>query len=224
MGPGHVLLDIGYQNATILGGGGNRIEYPRAVLKAGTSLPGLEVDLILPSYARHLSKGTIGSTDTIFGLREQLVATPTFAFGVNAYVSVPSGTPAFSSGAGKPTVYGGANAQFVLSPGTTIIATLGVHDEASMRKSSQLVERYTAVLPSLEAVFSFGGTYSLYTDFGHASQASLNPESDRTRAVLGIATVPNGYSEYYLQAGRDLDAPGGTGKDTVTAGLVLLLR
>ncbi|HYW54957.1 MAG TPA: hypothetical protein VE826_13375, partial [Dongiaceae bacterium] len=80
--PNHVELETGYTNTTFSAGGGNAVTYPQAVIRVGTSVPALELQIGPPGASRTSAGGIAsGATDAGAGLKYVFGYTPKFSWG-----------------------------------------------------------------------------------------------------------------------------------------------
>lgn len=217
---GHFVVENGYNNTTTTGpGGGNTtIAGQNDVgVRVGTFDPHLDVEFTPPNYAR-TTVGTpvvTGSTDMVIGAKYELGYTSKALWGVAGFVTVPSGTPAFTGG----------NAQYTgdLNWGYTLNSTFGVNgtfafSAASGANPSGMSQSYFQFVPSIEVTAALPGSpnelfgeYAYFSkvgptlgsknffDFGYIRDFGPHVQFD---VEYGFTpTVINGQRSHYIGAG-----------------------
>lgn len=176
--PEHVLLETGYQN-TRFGGGGNVTQYPQALVRVGTRLRGLEFDLTLPNAQRTTVGGSVasGDTDVAAGIKFALGAGPKFSYGLQAQLSAPTGSPAFTA-SGTQTTYG-VNFAYALSPGFSLASTL------SYQSLTTGTAGYPSFVPSLVATGALSPSDALFAEIAQFTHANGPASGTRTQYLIG---------------------------------------
>lgn len=187
--PNQILLESGYQSQTVDAADGSYTyrSYPLATIRIGTTLRKVEFDVIPPGAIR--SAGASAASDAGAGVRWQIGSTPSFAYGVNAIATAPTGTdpagnPNGLGSANGATYVANANIQGTLGKVLGYGATLGVASLTTVSPGTPggtpgaggTVARYTSVLPSLDV------TVALPASFGLALEAYRQSNGE------GIAT------------------------------------
>ena len=111
----HVLVSGGYSDQTVKGVG-NTVTYPNSLIRAGTSVHGLEVDLSPPTVMRvspSINGRRTGISDVGAGLTYQLPSFGPIHATVNGLIFPPTADKGFGSGTG-------ANSQVGLNLGTSV--------------------------------------------------------------------------------------------------------
>jgi hypothetical protein len=89
--PAHILIESGFQAASITGENPHAAQsYPNVVIRIGTVIPRVELDVQPPNVSR--SAGSTFAGDVGFGVKFQMPAGATFAYGANVLLTVPSGS------------------------------------------------------------------------------------------------------------------------------------
>ncbi len=217
--PYKVLLENGYTNTTVTGTGGGEIStYPQSFLRLGTGDPHLEFSFSPPSSNASSVGGAIvgGSSDMNLGVKDELGynANANAVWGVNAQVSVPSDSRAFTAGGAQYT--GNFNWGYTLNSEFSLAGTLGFNSLAGYNASGS-VARYFAFIPSLELEASLPANSQLFAEYAYFSQAGVGLGSRGLfdfgyqkdigpRVQLDIEygiqpTVLNGQQLHYIGAG-----------------------
>jgi hypothetical protein len=136
------LIETGYQN-TAAGTTSTTVAYPQALLRVGTTVPALEVDLSPPMYERVHTAGmtSAGTTDIGAGLKYVFGYSPRFNYGASVFLTLPTGTHGFSAGADTEA--------YDLNYGYTINTVLSVAGTVGLDSLSVGGRRYSSVIPSL---------------------------------------------------------------------------
>jgi len=171
--PHTVLLENGYTNTTVTGpGGGETAAYPQSFLRLGTGDPHLEFSFAPPSSnASSVGGATAGGTsDMNFGVKDELGYTANALWGVNAQVSVPSGSRAFTAGGSQYS--GNFNWGYTLNAEFSLAGTLGFNSLAGFGSNGN-VAHYFAFIPSLELEASLPANSQLFAEYAYFSQAGV---------------------------------------------------
>ena len=140
----HLLISGGYSNQSVKGVG-NTVTYPNVLIRAGTSVPGLEVDFSPPTLTRVTPAvgPTSGASDLGAGLTYQLPSFGPIHETINALVFAPTADRGFGSTTG-------ADSTVRLNLGSSL---LGFGIGASVRFDSTVDPmtnlRFQAFVPSL---------------------------------------------------------------------------
>jgi hypothetical protein len=176
--PNHVLIETGYQNTTA-SGGGNTVAYPQSLIRVGTAIPALEVDVAPPSLVRTNAGGlTTGTTDVGAGLKYVFGYTPKFNYGGQIFVTAPTGLNGFSAG-GSQTTYA-LQAGYTLSP---VFSIAGAAQQASLTNGTA---RWTSFFPSIVVSASLPNSTSLFGEIAQFSQGAGPGTPTRTQYILGV--------------------------------------
>jgi hypothetical protein len=176
--PNHVLIETGYQNTTA-SGGGNTVAYPQSLIRVGTAIPALEVDVAPPSLVRTNAGGlTTGTTDVGAGLKYVFGYTPKFNYGGQIFVTAPTGLNGFSAG-GSQTTYA-LQAGYTLSPVFSIAAAA---QQASLTNGTA---RWSSFFPSLVVSASLPNSTGLFGEIAQFSQAAGPGTPTRTQYIFGV--------------------------------------
>ncbi len=172
--PNHVLVETGYQNTTSYGVG-NTVVYPQTLIRIGTRVPALELDFSPPEIQR--SGGLAGPTDAGAGLKYVLGYTPKSSYGVQVFITVPTGLTAFSANETQST--------YALTAGYTFNAVLSVAAGASIASLAAAGQRYTSFTPSLVLSASLPSANSVYAEIAAFSSANGPGTATRTQYIVG---------------------------------------
>jgi hypothetical protein len=200
--PGHVLLETGYVNNT--GGGvATTSQFPQANLRIGTSIPALEVDLGLPMYERIRADRTTtdGVTDLGAGLKYVLGYSSRFQYGVNAFVTEPTGSNGISSGASTQTY--NLNYGYTLNSVFSLAGTFGIESLAS---GSQ---RYSTFMPSLVLSAGLPNATGLFVETAAFSDGAGPVTPTRTQVITGITRDLSPRLQLDLEVGHSISSAGG---------------
>jgi hypothetical protein len=168
---GYADLENGYTNTVTNGpGGGVTATYPQSLLRIGTFDPHLDFEFNPPSVSHSSVGGTIatGAADIGFGAKYELGYTAQALWGVNASMTIPTGTRAFSAGNAQYT--GNFNWLYQLSPVFAVSGTMGFN-ALSGYNASGTAQSYFAFVPSLEVSAGLPGPSSAYAEYAYFSHA-----------------------------------------------------
>ena len=175
--PNHVLIETGYQNTTA-SGGGNTVAYPQSLIRVGTSVPALELDLAPPSAIRTNAGGlTTGTTDAGAGLKYVFGYTPKFNYGGQLFVTAPTGTNGFSANGSQTT--------YALQAGYTLSPAFSLAGAAQLASLTNGAARWSSFFPSLALSASLPNSTGLFGEIARFSQATGPGSPARTQYIFG---------------------------------------
>jgi hypothetical protein len=165
--PGHVLIESGWQSQTVAGGSGGLTyqSVPNATIRIASPLRDLEMQIVPPTAYR--VEGSSATGDVGIGLKWQIAATPTFAYGVSASSSLVTGTNPLTNpgGLGSATVptenYG---AQFAWQLGKVFGLSGGVELSELAAPLATGAQHYASALPSLVLSDALPASWSLFVE------------------------------------------------------------
>ena len=180
---GHVLLETGFQS-TSFDGSGTVVTAPQPLLRFGTDLKEFEFFIQPPSYQRASGSGATkeGVTDSAFGVKYVLGASPKMSYGVQTSFSVPTGTSGFS--AGSFVQYYALNGSLALGP----VFSLGGVAATSLTSSSGTTN--ASFIPSLVLAASLPPAISVYGEIAQFSHANGPATPTRTQFITGVSYDP----------------------------------
>jgi hypothetical protein len=166
--PGHVLIESGYTNTVTSGpNGAATASYPQTLIRAGTVVPHLEVSVAPPSEFR--SGSTTGFSDIAFGAKYELGYGARWLYGVNAIVTEPAGSPAYTAGGSSYT--GNFNWGYTINAEFGLAGTVGYSAFAAGLGPTGGLQRYGAFTPTLEATAALPGTAQAFAEAAYFSRA-----------------------------------------------------
>jgi hypothetical protein len=178
--PNHVEIEAGYQNTTFPGNG-NTVVYPQGLIRVGTVVPRLELQVLPPQYERTTTLGgpvVIGSSDAGAGLKYILGYTPKLNYGVQVNYTAQTGTNAFSAGATQ-SVYA-FQMGYTLSPVFSL--TAGAQDQILASGGIQ----YGSFVPSLVLGVSLPNSIGLFAEVSQFTHALGTGTPTRTQYIGGL--------------------------------------
>jgi hypothetical protein len=176
--PNHVEVEMGYLN-TSFDGGGNTVAYPQTLIRIGTKIPGLELQIAPPGINRTNAGGIVtGTTDVGAGLKYVFGYTPKFNYGAQAFFTAPTGTNGFSAN-GTNSTYA-LNAGYTLSPVFSLATTLATN---SLTNGPQ---RWTSFVPSLVLGVSLPNATGLNAEIAQFSHANGAATPTRTQYLFAV--------------------------------------
>jgi hypothetical protein len=167
MPPGHVLIETGFQSQTLVGGAAGLTyqSVPNATIRIASPLHDVEIQVVPPVAYR--VEGSSATGDVGLGLKWQIAATPTFAYGVSASSSLVTGTnpltnPGGLGSATAPTENYGA--QFAWQLGKVFGLSGGVELSELAAPLPTGAQRYASTLPSLVLSDALPASWSLFVE------------------------------------------------------------
>jgi hypothetical protein len=176
--PNHVLIETGYQN-TSPDAGGNTVAYPQSLIRVGTSVPALELDVAPPGFARTNAGGmrTTGTTDAGAGLKYVFGYTPKFNWGGQVFVTAPTGLNGFAAGGSQTT--------YALQAGYTLSSVFSLAGATQLQSLANGTQRWTSFVPSLVLSASLPNSISVFGEVAQFTNAIGPGTSARTQYILG---------------------------------------
>jgi hypothetical protein len=217
----HVLLETGYTNTAVTGSTtGNQVTYPQAFLRIGTGDSRLEFAFTPPSSnASSVGGATVGGTsDMNFGVKYELGTSAAAVWGVNAQVSVPSGSPAFTAGGAQYT--GNFNWSYTLNAEFSLAGTLGFNSLAGYNASGDVVH-FFAFIPSVELEAALPASSQLFVEYAYFSQAGVGLGS-RGLVDLGFQHDFSPHLQFDVEYGVQPTLLAGQRQHYVGAGLAFM--
>ena len=178
--PNHVEIETGYLNSTAPGTG-NTVTYPQTLIRVGTKIPALELQVSPPQLVRSSVGGpptTIGSTDVGAGLKYVFGYTPKFNYGGQVFFTAPTGTNGTSAN-GSTSVYA-LNAGYTLSPVFSVATTL------QSQSLTNGVQRWSSFVPSFVLSASLPNSTGLFAEIAQFSLANGPGTPTRTQYIYGL--------------------------------------
>src|SRR5581483_6800400 len=192
--PNHVEIEGGYQNTTYPGTG-NTVAYPQPLIRVGTALAGLDVQVSPPNLLRTSTGGPAiaGTSDSGFGLKYTLGATPKLVYGVQVNYTAPTGTAAFSANAVQ-SIYA-VQAGYTLGPVFSL--TAGAQDQILAANGAS----YGSFVPSLVLGASLPASFSAYAEAAQFTHALGPATPTRTQYIYGVSRDVGQRLQLDLEAG-----------------------
>jgi opacity protein-like surface antigen len=217
----HVLLETGYTNTTVTGpGSGNAVTYPQAFLRVGTGNSRLEFAFTPPSSNASSTGGTVvgGTSDMNFGAKYELGTSAAAVWGVNAQVSIPSGSRAFSAGGAQYT--GNFNWSYTLNSEFSLAGTLGFNSLAGYNANGN-VQHFFAFIPSVELEAALPANSQLFAEYAYFSQAGVGL-GGRSLLDFGFQHDFTPHLQFDVEYGVQPTTLGGQRQHYVGAGLAFM--
>lgn len=200
---GRVVMEIGFQHATLRGqGGGTTDNYPQPVLRAG--LPGRsEFVLLAPNYTRQVqtvpdspAETAAGLSAVTLGIKHSVGYTRSWLGAVEALFTLPSGGSAFGS-RGLGVAFNGI-AAYSLTEQTGLSLQLGVSSQTDPVSAGG--KRFTCFISNIVATWQPTARLQFYGEiFG---QSSTGPGK-------GAGYNADGGVQYLLTPFWEVDLEGG---------------
>ncbi len=176
--PNHVSVETGYINSTSSSGGGNTVTYPNALIRVGTQIPALELQIAPPAFVRTNAGGpNAASTDVGAGLKYVFGYTPKFNYGGQVFFTAPTGLNGGSAN-GSTAAYA-LNAGYTLSPVFSLATTLAAN---SLTNGTQ---RWSSFVPSLVLGAALPNTTGVFAEVATFSNALGPASAGRTQYMVG---------------------------------------
>lgn len=176
--PNHVEIETGYANASA-SGGGNTVAYPQPLIRIGTAVPALELQIAPPGATRTNAGGvTTGSTDAGAGLKYVFGYTPKFNWGGQAFFTVPTGTNGFSAN--------GTNATYALNAGYTLSPVFSVATTLATNSLTNGPQRWSSFVPSFVVTAGLPSATGLFAEIATFSNANGPGTATKTQYLYGV--------------------------------------
>jgi hypothetical protein len=169
---GHFDVETGYTNTTVTGpGGGSNGNYPQSLIRAGTANPHFDLEVGLPSYeTSSIGQMTVtGSSDVNLGAKYEAGYSSNADWGLNAVVTFPTGSKAFTAGNAQFT--GNLNGAYTINSELSLAGTLSFNGLSGSNAAGS-AQSYFAFIPSLELSAALpGGPSQLSAEYAYFSAA-----------------------------------------------------
>jgi len=177
--PNHVEVEGGYVNATSSTGGGNSVTYPNALIRIGTTIPALELQIAPPTLIRTNAGGVnVATSDIGAGLKYVFGYTPKFSYGGQVNFTAPTGLNGGSSN-GTTSTYA-LNTAYTLSPAFALGSTLATSSQTNG------VQRWSSFAPTLILNVSLPSSTGLFAELATFSNAVGPGSATRTQYMFGV--------------------------------------
>lgn len=174
---GKFVLETGYSNTVTTGAGGGNTAMVGASdvgIRVGTFDPHFDVEFTPPNSMKSSIGGTsvAGSSDMTLGAKYELGYTSNALWGVAGFVTVPSGTSAFT--AGNAQFSGDFNVAYTIDSTFSLAGTLSANALSGINSGGQ-AQSYFAFIPSIELEATLPGSpNALFGEYGYYSAAGPN--------------------------------------------------
>jgi hypothetical protein len=176
--PKHLEIETGYLN-TSARTGGNTVAFPQALVRIGTAIPALELQIAPPGINRSNSGGiATGTTDAGAGLKYVFGYTPKFSWGGQAFFTAPTGSNGFSAN--------GTNATYALNAGYTLNSVFSLATTLATNSLTNGPQRWTSFVPSLVLGVSLPNATGLNAEIAQFSNANGPATPARTQYLFAV--------------------------------------
>ena len=176
--PNHVEVETGYLN-TSANGGGNTVAFPQPLIRIGTAIPALELQIAPPGINRTNAGGVItGTTDVGAGLKYVFGYTPKFNWGGQMFFTAPSGTNGFSAN--------GTNSTYALNAGYTLTPVFSLGTTLATNSLTNGPQRWSSFVPSLVLGVSLPNATGLNAEIARFSNANGPATPTRTQYLFAV--------------------------------------
>jgi len=177
--PNHVEIETGYLNTTFTSGGGNAVTYPQPLIRIGTAVPALELQIAPPGVVRTNAGGAVtGSTDVGAGLKYVFGYTPKFNWGGQVFFTAPTGTNGFSAN--------GTNSTYALNAGYTLNSVFSVATTLATNSLTNGPQRWSSFVPSFVVSASLPNSTGVFAEIATFSNANGPGTPTRTQYIYGL--------------------------------------
>jgi opacity protein-like surface antigen len=169
--PHGILLESGYANTVTTGNGpSNAASYPQAFLRIGTGDPHLEWNVSPYTFDRTNASGVVSSGygDVFAGIKAELGYTAKAVWGVNASLSLPTGSAGYT--AGGPGYTANFNWTYTLNDTFSLAGTAGFNDLAGY-DALGTPGRYFTFDPTLALFVSLPNQTELFAEGAYFTSA-----------------------------------------------------
>ncbi|MEA2784455.1 MAG: hypothetical protein QOF71_559 [Candidatus Eremiobacteraeota bacterium] len=176
--PNHVEIESGYLN-TSAAGGGNTVAFPQPLIRIGTAIPALELQVAPPGLNRTNAGGIVtGTTDAGAGLKYVFGYTPKFSWGGQAFFTAPTGTNGFSAN--------GTNSTYALNAGYTLNPVFSLGTTLATNSLTNGPQRWSSFVPSLVLGVSLPNATGLNAEIARFSNANGPGTATRTQYLFAV--------------------------------------
>jgi hypothetical protein len=176
--PNHVEVETGYLN-TSASGGGNAVAFPQPLIRIGTAVPALELQIAPPGINRTNAGGVVtGSTDAGAGLKYVFGYSPKFNWGGQAFFTAPTGTDGFSAN--------GTNSTYALNAGYTLTPVFSLATTLATNSLTNGAQRWSSFVPSLVLGVSLPNATGLNAEIARFSNANGPATATRTQYLFAV--------------------------------------
>lgn len=177
--PNHVEVETGYLNTTSSSGGGNTVTYPQTLIRVGTKIPALELQITPPELTRASAGGTVtGMTDVGAGLKYVFGYSAKFNWGGQAFFTAPTGTKGFSAN--------GTNSTYALNAGYTLTPVFSVATTLATNSLTNGPQRWSSFVPSFVLSAALPNGTGVYGEIATYSDANGPGTPTRTQYIYGL--------------------------------------
>jgi hypothetical protein len=179
--PNHIEIETGYLNtsASANSGGGNTVAYPQTLVRIGTAIPALELQIAPPGINRTNASGVVtGTTDVGAGLKYVFGYTPKFSYGGQLFFTAPTGTNGFSAN--------GTNASYALNAGYTLSPVFSLATTLATNALTNGPQRWSSFVPSLVLGVSLPNATGLNAEIARFSNANGPATATRTQYLFAV--------------------------------------
>jgi hypothetical protein len=182
--PNHVLIETGYQNTTF-DSTSSTVQYPQALVRIGTTIPGLELDVAPASVARTNAGGSTiaGTTDFGAGIKYVIGYTPKLNYGANVLLTAPTGSSSFSAG--------GTNALYNLNYGYTISPIFSLAGTFGLLSQTNGIQRWSTFSPSLMLMASLPNATTVGAEIATFTNAVAPGSAARIQYLVDLSRAIN---------------------------------
>ena len=176
--PNHVEVETGYLN-TSANGGGNTVAFPQPLIRIGTAIPALELQIAPPGINRTNAGGVItGTTDVGAGLKYVFGYSAKFSWGGQAFFTAPTGTNGFSAN--------GTNSTYALNAGYTLTPVFSLGTTLATNSLTNGPQRWSSFVPSLVLGVSLPNATGLNAEIARFSNANGPATPTRTQYLFAV--------------------------------------
>jgi hypothetical protein len=176
--PNHVEIETGYLN-TSAAGGGNTVAFPQPLIRIGTAVPALELQIAPPGINRTNAGGAVtGTTDAGAGLKYVFGYTPKFNWGGQVFFTAPTGTNGFSAN--------GTNSAYAVNAGYTLTPVFSLGTTLAANSLTNGPQRWSSFVPSLVLGVSLPNTTGLNAEIARFSNANGPATPTRTQYLFAV--------------------------------------
>lgn len=176
--PNHVEIETGYLN-TSASGGGNTVAYPQPLIRIGTAIPALELQIAPPGINRTNAGGIVtGTTDVGAGLKYVFGYTPKFNYGGQVFFTAPTGTNGFSAN--------GTNSTYALNAGYTLSPVFSLGTTLATNSLTNGPQRWSSFVPSLVLGVTLPNATGLNAEIAQFSHANGPASATRTQYLFAV--------------------------------------
>jgi hypothetical protein len=211
---GRVAVETGWLNTMTTGNSAAKTAmYGISLLRFGTDDPHLDLEVTPPNAMR--TSSVTGVSDTSIGAKYELGYDANAVWGVNAQLTLPTGSKAFT--AGGPQYIANFNWGYTINSVMGLSGTVGMNEFSGVNAAG-ISESYFSFVPTLEGTATLPGSSELFAEYAYFSAAAPGAGA-KTEADFGYIRDFGSHLQFDVEYGYTPTVVFGQQQHYVGAGL-----